>query len=99
MRNIRYHFFIILLQKFNNIEFFVFDILFGEKIKDFIDNLDIKVDYKIFEKACNIDPSTYNKGDVCKLDYMQNLLTKFRDYLKLCYNEWYKTLNNENDKI
>ena len=99
MRNIRYHFFIILLQKFNNIEFFVFDILFGEKIKDFIDNLNIKVDYKIFEKACNIDPSTYNKGDVCKLDYMQNLLTKFRDYFKLCYNEWYKTLNNENDKI
>jgi len=99
MKNIRYHFFIILLQKFNNIEFFVFDILFGDKIKDFVDNLDIKVDYSIFEKACNVDPSTYNKGDVCLLPYMENLLTKFREYFKLCYIEWYKTLNNKNDSI
>ena len=92
-KNIRYHFFIILLQKFNNVEFFFFDILMGEKIKEFIDDLDMEVNLNVFEIAADPHNINNNKVEEMQTDYIKELLTKFRQFFKSNYNEWYNSLN------
>lgn len=94
-KQIRYHFFITLLQKYHNIEFYVYDILFGDKFKDFIDNLDIDVDLSILGTCAAPDVIDLNK--TVSSDYIDNFHDKFVQHFKTLYSEWVK-LNNTDDQ-
>jgi hypothetical protein len=95
-KTIRYHFFIVLLQKFNNIELFIFDILFGDKIKDFIEQLPMNVDFSIFDHAARPQYIESNNFDEMKVDYINQLINEFSKYFYKLYGDW---INNNNDNV
>lgn len=94
LKNIRYQFFINLLQKFHNIELFLYDILFGEDLEEFITRLDLIPDYSIFKEAAN--PELIQKGARGEMfvDYIQEVCKLFDKKFKLRYDNYYRSLNN-----
>tara|TARA_R100000322_G_scaffold164480_1_gene128943 strand:+ start:183 stop:1472 length:1290 start_codon:yes stop_codon:yes gene_type:complete len=95
-KTIKYHFFIILLQKFANVELFIFDILFGDKLKDFIDELDMEADYSIFETVAKPQYIKHNDIGNMRIDFVNEVISKLGDYFHKEYSKW---INIDNDNV
>lgn len=96
LRNVRYQYFITLLQKFNNINLFIYDILFGYNLDEFITTLPLDVKFDIFETCAN--PDNIDRGAKEKLvnNFITSLLNYFDQNFKARYREWYNGLNIKN---
>jgi len=89
----RYHYFIALLQKFHNIQFFCYDILFGEDMYDFFKTyLPLDVDFSIFKEAAKPDYILVNDKESMKVDYIKEFITRFDERFKAKYKIF---INNE----
>lgn len=88
-RQAKYHFFITLLQKFYNVEFFIFDILFNEKLQEFLDNIPLDINFEILGKCADADAlASYNK-DILFNDFVLNVYDIFNQKFKELYLDWY----------
>ena len=94
MKMIRYQFFINLLQKFYNIEFFLYDMLFGDDLEDWLNYLPLIPDFAIFKEAANPEHIARGAKGEMFVDYIQEFLKLFDKRFKLRYKQYYKGLNN-----
>jgi len=94
LKMIRFQFFINILQKFHNIELFLYDMLFGEDLEEFIEKVSLIPDFSIFKQAAS--PELIAKGAKGEMyvDYIQEVVNLFDKKFKLRYDEYYKSLNN-----
>ena len=85
-------FFITILQKFYNIELFLFDILFGDDLEEFIDTMPLNVDYSVFKKAAK--PQYLQNNDRKKMctGYIDQLLKLFDNRFKSRYDRFYRDI-------
>ena len=92
LRQIKYQFFITILQKFYNIELFLFDILFGDDLEEFIDTMPLNVDYSVFKKAAK--PQYLQNNDRKKMctGYIDQLLKLFDNRFKSRYDRFYRDI-------
>lgn len=95
LKTIKYHFFIILLQKFANIELFIFEILFGDKLGKFIDELNMDIDYALFNTVAKPEYIRHNNLDEMRVDFVKELINKLGDYFHKEYSKWIN-INNDN---
>ena len=92
LRQVRYQFFMTLLQKFYNIELFLFDILFGEDLEEFIDTVPLTVDYSVFKKAAKPHYLQNNIRQKMCTGYINQLLKFFDKRFKSKYNKFYRDI-------
>jgi len=91
--NLRYQFFINILQKFYNIELFLFDILFGEDLEDFLQYFPLNPDFSIFKYAAKPEfVNSNNRNEMC-VDYIQEILNIFDKRFEHKYKEFYLNIN------
>ena len=81
-----------LLQKFYNIELFLFDILFGEDLEEFIDTVPLTVDYSVFKKAAKPHYLQNNIRQKMCTGYINQLLKFFDKRFKSKYNKFYRDI-------
>jgi len=88
-RQAKYHFFITLLQKFYNVDFFIFYILFNEKLQEFLDNIPLDINFDILGKCADADAlASYNR-DILFNDFVLNVYDIFNEKFKELYFDWY----------
>ena len=97
LRNVRFQYFITLLQKFNNIHFFIYDMLFGHRLEEFITTLPLDVKFDIFATCANPEHLATNNKEKMATNFITSLLNYFDQNFKVYYNEWYNSLNIKND--
>ena len=84
----RFSFFITLLQKFYNIELFVYDILFGCDLEEFIEHrLPLKVDFSVFNEAAKPEFIIRNDKKSMTTEYIKELGHHFDERFKAQYNK------------
>jgi len=89
LKNVRYQYFISLLQKFNNIDLFIYDILFGYNLYEFILKLPLDVKFDIFESCANPEYIAKDLQDKLSNNFISSILSYFDQNFKTHYNEWY----------
>jgi len=97
LKQIRYQFFITLLQKYHSIEFFVYDILFNEHMQEFIDTLDMDVDLSIFSMIAS--PEVLDTNMNIQTEFLDMLHNRFTSHFKQLYNNWVSLNTNNGQDI